>query len=256
MNLLRTAGYLVATAIVCVNVTLLLRIASPTCEGKSVNAAAPNAPPPVRLLDASAVPEVSASSEFLSQKGFELGNNHGSPRDCNELLFQFVRGTYASRAGAQSLAVLDVGGGKGALKELLGTAVGNPQAIEYKCIDVTASAACIAYGGERIKEASKSYDIVVFNYVLHHAGDSTIGLLQDAKEVARHYVVIQEDLKGRSQITEALMHEHEWAGTFRGTKEWTKIFSLLGMTVAYEAEPDSTCAGYYEVEHRLYVLKV
>merc|ERR1712232_1175301 len=128
----------------------------------------------------------------------------------------------------------DVGGGRGGLKSLLREALGRPEALEYRCIDVTPSKECEKFDGISIGEEAKSYDVVVFNYVLHHAGDSTIGLLEGARNTARHFVVIQEDIKSANRRPQQLMNEHEWAGTYRGHKEWTKLFELLGMSVSYE----------------------
>eukprot|EP00747_Dinoflagellata_sp_TGD_P168593 gnl/TRDRNA2_/TRDRNA2_195350_c0_seq1.p1 gnl/TRDRNA2_/TRDRNA2_195350_c0~~gnl/TRDRNA2_/TRDRNA2_195350_c0_seq1.p1 ORF type:complete len:257 (-),score=61.94 gnl/TRDRNA2_/TRDRNA2_195350_c0_seq1:86-856(-) len=221
------------------------------------------APPPVQVASSLRRPDASsagASTVPAVKKGFELigDGNHGSPRGCNELLFQFFRGTYGDSSRTPQLKVLDVGGGKGNLRKLLGEALNkSPAEVDYRCIDVTESSACEKYGGDRIvSEGEKAYDVVVFNYVLHHAGDSTIGLLEDAKKVARHFVVLQEDLKAVDQHQSHLEHQHEWTGTFRGDVEWKRIFELLGMPVAFEADPPKECAGYYEVLHKLYVLKV
>merc|ERR1719189_1865307 len=108
MNLVRTLGYLLALTLVCLNLTLIRWSLRPTCNEPGADKPPANIPPPV-LLSASE-PEQSGSQQFLDKKGFELGDNHGSPRECNELLFQFFRGTYAKGSGP--LKILDVGGGQ------------------------------------------------------------------------------------------------------------------------------------------------
>lgn len=191
---------------------------------------------------------------FEPKKGFELGEgNHGSPPGCNTEMLAWFRFTFASRSLTK---VLDVGGGKGAIAKNIAQQLPDHASFEYSCIDVTPSKACGFFDGNGFLgecHAEKSADIVMFNYVLHHAGDSTIGLLKHAAKVARNYVIVQEDLKGKDRREAMTNFGHEWAGTFRGEKEWRQIFDLLGMTLVHIAYPDPRCA--YAIGRVLFVLK-
>merc|ERR1719401_184527 len=160
--------------------------------------------------------------------GYEEQDLHETPFSCNVQLHDYVRATFAASA---ALRVLDVGGGTGAVLGYLQKALGPGTNIDYNCIDVVPSAVCKAYGGKHLAYGNRSFDIVIFNYVLHHASGSTLFLLEDAKRVARKYVIVQEDMKGQSIAQVQAQFGHEWSGTFRSDEEWQKIFSLLGMTV-------------------------
>ena len=128
--------------------------------------------------------------------------------------------------------------------------------LEWDCIDVTASQVCKQFNGKVLGNAysDKSYDVVVFNWVLHHAGDATIGLLRDAKRVAKKFILIQEDLKGETRVEARENFDHEWAGTYRGDAEWKALFSLLELAVVKEISIPAECSAR-RVHRKFYVLK-
>ena len=130
--------------------------------------------------------------------------------------------------------------------------------MDWDCIDVTASHECQAFNGKDLGKAyrDKSYDVVIFNWVLHHAGDNTIGLLREAKRVAKDFILIQEDLKGETPAEAKRNYDHEWAGTFRGDAEWKAIFSLLDLSLVRDVSLPANCSGMPSHVHRtFYVLK-
>ena len=96
------------------------------------------------------------------------------------------------------------------------------------------STECAEFDGAVLPHANDSKDVVVFNYMLHHAADMTLSLLAHARRVARHHVVVVEDLKGESPNETMRQWEHEWHGTYRGADEWRAIFGLLGFTITKE----------------------
>jgi len=184
--------------------------------------------------------------------GFEEQNNHHSSKNCNSVFLDWFKDTYEF---VQSLDVLDVGGGHGVLGDHARNVTMN-DGVDWECVDVTESARCAAFDGQSLPHATSSKDMVIFNYVLHHAADDTIPLLVDAKRVANKYVVVVEDLKGEIVDHANQNFEHEWHGTFRGPKEWRALFSLLGFRLVHEANPEPLCSPYgFHVDRALYVLE-
>lgn len=185
--------------------------------------------------------------------GFEMQDNHQS-LGCNNMFRDWFSGMYGH---VSSLDVLDVGGGVGALGDLA-RSVTIPGAISWECIDVTASDRCAAFNGQSLPHNDLSKDLVVFNYVLHHAADDAIALLQHAHRVAKGYVVVIEDLKGETQAHAKLLYEHEWHGTFRGPREWRALFSILGFRLVSESTLDHSvqCSPTkFHVDRAMYVLE-
>jgi hypothetical protein len=92
--------------------------------------------------------------------------------------------------------------------------------------------------GPGLPYPNKSFDIVLFSYVLHHAADDTITLLTDAHRIARRYVVITEDPR-ETDADCRWAHTHDRHGTFRGLKEWRALFALLGFSLIHEEPLDN-----------------
>lgn len=87
------------------------------------------------------------------------------------------------------------------------------------------------YDGSTLKYPNDSFDIVIFSYVLHHAADDTIRLLQDARKIARKFVIILEDNKDtKGDLIWAFRHDK--SGTFRGLKEWRNLFKTIGFNIS------------------------
>eukprot|EP00326_Haptolina_ericina_P028132 CAMPEP_0181184590 /NCGR_PEP_ID=MMETSP1096-20121128/9050_1 /TAXON_ID=156174 ORGANISM="Chrysochromulina ericina, Strain CCMP281" /NCGR_SAMPLE_ID=MMETSP1096 /ASSEMBLY_ACC=CAM_ASM_000453 /LENGTH=185 /DNA_ID=CAMNT_0023273367 /DNA_START=95 /DNA_END=652 /DNA_ORIENTATION=+ len=138
-----------------------------------------------------------------------------------------------NESGSSRISVLDVGGGDGitgtVLRELLGPSGGR---LNYTCIDSTPiSTDCAAYDGTALSYPDNSYDLVIFKFVLHHAADNTVGLLQDALRVRRAYVAVTEDLKAETETQAKRNMIHDFQGVFRGRLEWEKLFELVGFSI-------------------------
>jgi len=179
--------------------------------------------------------------------GYVQQNNHGSIH--NHHLTQWVQGTFGAQ---QTWSLYDIGGGTGGLFSLLQPIA---KGINYRCVDVVASEKCTKFDGENpppLKDLQK-VDVVAFNYVLHHAGDQTLPLLRNAVPLTKGFMVVQEDLKGATQLQARHNYNHEWAGTFRGDREWKLLFDVAGLDVVSSSfyEPDNDA----DVKRAFYVLK-
>jgi len=177
-------------------------------------------------------------------RGYSYTNsegNHGDAGDSNTSesympLHTSVHDAFDGWSGAVS--ILDVGGGRGAAKPHLESAV-RPNRLDYSCIDVTyTNGVCSTFSGSLLPFQDKSQDLVVFHYVLHHAADGdTITLLQEAYRVTRKYVMVAEDLQGETPERGLRNFFHEATGLFRGQKEWRQLFELVGFRALSDFEP-------------------
>lgn len=133
---------------------------------------------------------------------------------------------------------LDVGAGTGALSVYLSNIL---RSQNFELCDVCPPRHCNfpvrRIDGTHLDYESASFDLVLFNYVLHHAGDNTIPLLRDAHRIARRYVVITEDPKENAQDC-LWAYKHDDHGTFRGLREWKELFALVGFSMVFEAPLD------------------
>ena len=204
-----------------------------------------------------------ASAEGVRDKStFEVEDNHQSPQKCNRPFYKWFQGVWSDTT--QQVAVLDVGGGQGSLGKHARMAIKEPHRdlLHWDCIDVTQSRncsrrCCTVFDGATLPHPNRSKDLVLFNYVLHHAADATISLLQHARRVTRRHVVVVEDLKATSNRGVLSQFHHERMGTYRGETEWRAIFKLLGFQVVYTDSPTNKCAGRaLDVPRRLFVLQV
>jgi SAM-dependent methyltransferase len=91
----------------------------------------------------------------------------------------------------------------------------------------------VTYDGKNIPLDKNSYELVIVNFVLHHAPDETLNLIEQIRDISKRYVIVGEDISG-------LDHEIEWhvrnfhhqpGGLFRSDKEWKSLFSLYGMSL-------------------------
>ena len=73
-----------------------------------------------------------------------------------------------------------------------------------------------------IPEPSRSHDAVSFMNVLHHAAKQTVPLLRQAADIARHFILITEDIDGVTNRN--LLHAHDPQGIFRSDAEWKQLF--------------------------------
>lgn len=178
--------------------------------------------------------------DYTSQQSHP--ENHHSPMGCNSDFFTWISSVAHKMNGSGDksapLEVLDVGGGDGNLGQETKRRSIN---VAWDCIDIVKRDRCKQFDGRTLPHANNSKDVVVFNYVLHHAADETISLLAHAQRVARKYVIVVEDLKGTTPNETMRQWDHEWHGTYRGTTEWRAIFNLLNLKVAQEFTIRATC---------------
>ena len=174
-----------------------------------------------------------------------------SQLSCSEGLFTFFRCVY----GEGALRVLDVGGGDGAVGLSMRTQL--PQTrLDWSCIDVRpAGANCTKFDGERLDGyASGRADVVLFNWVLHHASAKTLELLREAARVARSYILIDEDLKAEDSTQASRQYRHDWRATFRAAREWRELFQAARLRLVAEHVPHRLCDKIYRTPRRLFVL--
>jgi SAM-dependent methyltransferase len=93
--------------------------------------------------------------------------------------------------------------------------------------------------GATLPFPDKSFDFVLFSYVLHHAADDAIRLLREAGRVARRQVFVLEDPKETSADYRWIRF-HAPDGTFRGRDEWRQLFDILGLEIVHDQELDSS----------------
>lgn len=165
-------------------------------------------------------------------------DNHASPFACSVPLFHWWRKKFKDGAHPR---VLDVGGGRGDIGAELSRRFGT-LSLSYECVDVVPSSKCRAFDGSSLNYSSASADVVLFNYVLHHAADNTISLLTDARRIARKFVIVVEDIKAKTRSGAMGQFLHEWSGTYRGDVEWGALFDLVGLRIQSVYTPSYYCA--------------
>lgn len=175
---------------------------------------------------------------------------------------------WLDKSTKEKMKVLDVGGGRARLKAALEHTAIPPAKVtegrsydyvEYDCIDFNPTVNCPAFDGRSLGNFSDfSYHSVMFHSTLHHAADTTISLLKDARRVAQKYVIVAEDLKADRNADYELkwvQHHHDPHGTFRGDREWKNLFDLLDLRLVHEAGP-RMCGDNMDVGRQLYILEV
>ena len=92
----------------------------------------------------------------------------------------------------------------------------------------------LKFDGKHLSYGTGSFDLVFFTYVLHHAADNAITLLEDAHRIARRHVIVLEDPK-ETEDDYRWAYKHDRSGTFAVALEWLKLFDLLKYDVIHEA---------------------
>jgi SAM-dependent methyltransferase len=167
--------------------------------------------------------------------------------------------------------LIDVGGGDGSKGDLLRKRyAGSIRA--YDCIDVAEAPKCTAFSGTTLApRPDEDVDVVLMSYMLHHAAENTISLLQEAPRVARHWVVVLEDMLGDSESTTFREYNHNGCarvaadGTeikhqcvYRTHVEWQALFGLTGLRMVRNetgSERLRNCMPMYAVPRGFYLLE-
>ena len=125
------------------------------------------------------------------------------------------------------MSLLDVGGALGLQAAYLAAAHG-VKATVYEipftsnCPIILQSPFRVNFFQGTIPEPSRSHDAVSFMNVLHHAAKQTVPLLRQAADIARHFILITEDIDGVTNRN--LLHAHDPQGIFRSDAEWKQLF--------------------------------
>lgn len=134
----------------------------------------------------------------------------------------------------RELSWLDVGADTGAVSVYLSEIL---RSTNFELCDTAPASQCNfpirKIDGTRLDYQDNSFDMVLFSYVLHHAGDNTINLLRDARRIARRLVAVTEDPKETGRDYD-WAYRHDKQGTFRGRQEWIALFSIIGFSLVHE----------------------
>lgn len=88
----------------------------------------------------------------------------------------------------------------------------------------------LTYDGRNLPFNKKEFDMVIVNFVFHHASNNTFALLRQIKEIAKKYILVGEDLAELNY--EIGWHkrnfEHQPGGIFRSDEEWRELFKIFG----------------------------
>lgn len=113
------------------------------------------------------------------------------------------------------------------------------------------------FDGKRIPFPENFFDVVLINYVLHHAQNPT-ALLKEAKRVSKR-IIIYEDLPDGflSKLVcwfHGISFDKFWGNpnrtTFRAKREWKNIFSEIGLNLVFEKEIKN-----FPVKKELFILE-
>lgn len=85
------------------------------------------------------------------------------------------------------------------------------------------------FDGMHLPEATRSFDLIIFNSVLHHAAGKAFYLLQEAARVTtRHAIVFEDCAVPLNQAVSARNFKHDMYGIFRTENEWRALFNAAG----------------------------
>lgn len=167
----------------------------------------------------------------------------------------------ADTRGPPGPRALDVGCGNGYIAHHLSAMLGAP----VTGTDVGARAeAPITYrrfDGHALPFADGAFDVVLFCYVLHHAGDAA-ALLAEARRVLvpdGRLIVYEDTPRGTLDRLLCFRHERQWLRrtgpcTFRRDVAWRELFATLGFVVRAARSLSRLRDLTYPVARSLYVL--
>lgn len=146
--------------------------------------------------------------------------------------------------------LLDVGAGDGEIGRYLEYKYGlSTSAVDIVAPEnnkwaggITARAKVDTYDGANLPAPSQSFDVVMFNSVLHHAANNTPSLLREAQRVSRKWIIVLEDcnITQEAQSEKELTHakrvsaklaRHDPNGIFRRQCDWVRLLERGGRFV-------------------------
>ncbi len=113
------------------------------------------------------------------------------------------------------------------------------------------------YDGVHLPFPENSFDIVLINYVLHHAEDP-LALLKEAKRVVRDKVIVFEDLSEGifskficqlHRISYSKIFKNPDKTFFKSEAEWEKIFREIGFNLIFKKRQSN-----FPVKKELFIL--
>lgn len=138
--------------------------------------------------------------------------------------------------------VLDVGSGRGYIAwEIQERLKAKVTAVDVVDLGKTGMAV-VLFDGKKLPFAENSFEVVIFSYVLHHAGPNQRELLREAKRVSKSRVIIFEDeaVGGFGELfTSCHRFAYDFLNDIKGNNacvfhsvaEWEKIFKRMGFKV-------------------------
>ncbi len=99
------------------------------------------------------------------------------------------------------------------------------------------------YGGRRAPFRDRSFDCVIINFVLHHCGDGGVGVLEEARRLARKRILLLEDSYDNflerltMRMVDRVLNRIENPAIpvpcrFRPSWEWERLFARLGLRLS------------------------
>lgn len=158
--------------------------------------------------------------------------------------------------------VLDIGCGNGYLAKLL-TDTKKAKVICCDVVDYNKSGLnTVIYDGEHLPFSDKTFDIVLFSYVLHHSRVPD-RLLSEAARVCKGNILIYEDLAPIGKKMLALAHQSVYnyfynldsPVTYYSRSEWFALFERIGLQVANENLRWSVGSILFPIKSAFFVLK-
>lgn len=92
----------------------------------------------------------------------------------------------------------------------------------------------IKYNGRDLPfSKDTSFDLILLNFVLHHAAENTLPLLKQIGDLSKGYIIIGEDLSelGYEENWHKRNYEHQPGGVYRSDYEWKELFRLYGLSL-------------------------
>lgn len=150
---------------------------------------------------------------------------------------------------------LDVGAGDGRVSRRIRERFGGDT---FTCIDIAPCHDDVgAFDGKSLCWLDRSFDFVLFNFVLHHAAEHARNLLIDAAQVARRAVVIQEDIDDGTEEIRARLKAHDPNAVYYSLDGWLALFEELDLSASYRMFPTQVLEGghsKYQVPRALFII--
>ncbi len=161
--------------------------------------------------------------------------------------------------------ILDIGCGSGItswqIANKLGTKISLVDVVNKNKVDLPFT----VYDGKKIPFKDKSFDVSLLIFVLHHADDAQL-LLLEAKRVTKDKIIIYEDIITKNPFDKIDSFLHGFAfnktwdlknnATFKTGPQWQKIFKDIGLKIIKKYPLPIRARLFYPVYRMQFILKV